>query len=124
MTGSGADPDEWVGSCHCGAVRITLTRAPDQVTHCNCSMCTKSGFQGVYFSGDDVRVEGGPLEPYVRADIDEQCLTLWRCARCGVVTHWTPLTPPPHERIGVNSRLFDPAKIAALPVRTVDGASW
>ena len=124
MTGSGADPDAWVGSCHCGEVRITLPRAPDQVTHCNCSMCTKSGFRGIYFSGEEVRVEGGELAGYVRADIDEPFLTLWHCARCGTTTHWTPLTAPPHERIGVNGRLFDADRIAAFPVREVDGASW
>ena len=124
MSEAGGDPVEWVGSCHCGEVHVTIAHAPDQVTHCNCSMCTKSGFRGVYLGGDDVRIESGSLAGYVRADLDEPFLTLWHCARCGTTTHWTPLTPPPHKRIGVNSRLFDPAKVAALPVREVDGASW
>ena len=124
MTGSGADPDGWVGSCHCGEVRMTISRAPDQVTRCNCSICTKSGFRGVYLSGAEVRIEGGQLAGYTRADINEPFLTLWHCARCGTTTHWTPLTPPPHERMGVNSQLFDTELVAALPVREVDGASW
>lgn len=124
MSRTGADPDAWVGSCHCGAMRVTLAHAPDHVTQCNCSMCVKSGFRGVYFPGDEVGIEGDELTGYVRADLDEPFLTLWRCTRCGTVTHWTPLTPPPHERIGVNSRLFDAERVAALPVRLVDGASW
>ena len=103
---------------------MTISHAPDQVTHCNCSICTKSGFRGVYLSGAEVRIEGGQLAGYKRADIDEPFLTLWHCARCGTTTHWTPLTPPPHERMGVNSRLFDTELVAALPVREVDGASW
>ena len=124
MTGTGADPEMWVGSCHCGGVRVTLARAPNQVTHCNCSMCTKSGFRGVYLSGEEIRVEGGELAGYTRADLDEPFLTLWHCPRCGTTTHWTPLTPRPHERMGVNARLFDADRVAALPVREVDGASW
>ena len=31
-----------------------------------------------------------------------------RCRHCGIVTHWMPLTDPPHERMGVNARLFEP----------------
>ena len=114
----------WVGSCHCGEVRVTLARAPNQVTHCNCSMCTKSGFRGVYLRGEEIGVEGGDLAGYTRADLDEPFLTLWHCPRCGTTTHWTPLTPPPHDRMGVNARLFDADRVAKLPVREVDGASW
>ncbi len=105
-------------------MRVTLARAPDQVTHCNCSMCSKSGFRGVYLRGDEVLIEGDELTGYVRADLDEPFLTLWHCKRCGTITHWTPLTMPPYERVGVNSRLFDAERVAALPVRDVDGAAW
>ena len=56
-----------VGTCHCGRVRITLPRKPDEVTQCNCSLCTKTGFRGVYFSSDELRIEG-ETDSYVRAD--------------------------------------------------------
>ena len=45
-------------TCHCGRVRITLAREPDDVTHCNCSLCTKSGFQGIYYSSGRGRDRG------------------------------------------------------------------
>ena len=35
-----------VGTCHCGRVRITVPRKPDQVTHCNCSLCTQDRLPG------------------------------------------------------------------------------
>ena len=44
-----------VGTCHCGRVRITLPRKPDEVTQCNCSLCTKTGFQGIYYASDELR---------------------------------------------------------------------
>ncbi len=116
-------PGSWAGSCHCGAVQVTLADAPLEVSECNCSLCSKTGFRDVYARAADVTITGD-VAGYVRADIDEPMITNWRCATCGIATHWTPLSPPPHDRIGVNSRLFDPALVAALPVNPVDGASW
>ena len=123
MSETGGAPASWEGSCHCGAVHVTLDSAPVEVTQCNCSLCRKTGFRGVYAAGDTVTI-AGELSGYVRSDMDEAMLTNWRCAKCGIATHWTPLTPPPHNRIGINARLFDQALTAALPVNQVDGASW
>ncbi len=123
MSQLGSAPGSWVGSCHCGAVQVTLANPPVDVTQCNCSLCSKTGFRGVYAAGDTVTITG-EVSGYVRSDIDEAMLTNWRCRHCGIATHWTPLTPPPLHRIGINARLFDPALTAALPVNQVDGASW
>ena len=123
MSEAGSSAGPWVGSCHCGAVQATLAHAPVEVSQCNCSLCSKTGFRGVYVPAVDVTITG-ELAGYVRSDIDEPMITNWRCANCGIGTHWTPLSPPPHERIGVNSRLFDRALVAALPVNEIDGASW
>ncbi|MES2327272.1 MAG: GFA family protein [Pseudomonadota bacterium] len=112
-----------VGTCHCGRVRITLSREPDSVTQCNCSLCTKSGFQGIYFASDEVKIEG-ELDSYVRADSNPAYIAQQRCRHCGIITHWTPLTDPPHERIGINARLFEPGTFDGLPVKQVDGRSW
>ena len=112
-----------VGSCHCGRVTITLPRAPDEITHCNCSLCSKTGFQGLYYASDELRIEG-ETDSYIRADSNPAFLATHRCGHCGVVTHWVPLTDPPHERMGVNARLFDPGTFHGLPVKEVDGRSW
>ena len=55
------------GTCHCGRVRITIPRKPDQVTQCNCSLCTRTGFQGIYYSSGRASIEG-EFDSYVRAD--------------------------------------------------------
>jgi hypothetical protein len=111
-----------VGSCHCGRVRITLPRAPDEILQCNCTLCTKTGFQGMYFSSDELEIEG-ETDPYVRADSNPPFLATQRCRHCGIVTHWTPLSDPPHERMGVNTRLFEPGAFNGIPVTEVDGRS-
>ncbi|MEO7276989.1 MAG: GFA family protein [Sphingomicrobium sp.] len=110
------------GSCHCGRVRITLPDKPDQVTRCNCSICSKTGFEGVYYRSAGVTIQGD-FDDYVRADSNPAYIALHRCRHCGIATHWTPLNEPPHDRIGINARLFEPEALEGVPVRQVDGRS-
>jgi hypothetical protein len=112
-----------VASCHCGQAAIRLPRTPESVTQCNCSLCTKTGFRGVYFPADELVIQG-EFDSYVRADLKQPYLANHRCKTCGIMTHWTPLGPPPHERVGVNARLIDEALLEGVPVKQVDGASW
>lgn len=112
-----------VGTCHCGRVRITLPRKPDEVTHCNCSLCSKTGFQGIYYPSEELVIEG-ETDSYVRADSNPAYIAQQRCRHCGITTHWVPLTDPPHERMGVNARLFEPGSFDDVPVKQVDGRSW
>ena len=112
-----------VGTCHCGRVRITVPRKPDQITHCNCSICSKTGFRGIYFSSADLEIEG-ETDSYVREDSNPAYIAQQRCKHCGILTHWVPLSDPPHDRIGVNTRLFEPGTFDDVPVKQVDGRSW
>jgi hypothetical protein len=114
---------ELVASCHCGRATIRLPRKPESVTHCNCSLCTKTGFRGVYFRSDELEI-AGEFQSYVRDDLKQPYLANHRCANCGILTHWTPLTDPPHERVGVNARLIDPAALKDAPIEEVDGEIW
>ena len=112
-----------VASCICGRARITLPRTPDSVTHCNCTMCSKTGFWGVYFPSTELRIDG-EFDSYVREDLSEPYLRNYRCRHCGAFTHWTPLSDPPYERMGVNGRLLEPDVLNDVPVNEVDGRSW
>ncbi|HTG64500.1 MAG TPA: GFA family protein [Sphingomicrobium sp.] len=112
-----------VASCHCGRATIRLPRTPESVTQCNCSLCAKTGFRGVYFPSDELEIEG-EFDSYVRDDLKQAYLANHRCAHCGIPTHWTPLGEPPHDRVGVNARLIDQAMLDGVPVQEVDGASW
>lgn len=115
-------------SCHCGGVELELPHAPEEILQCNCSICRKSGFQGVYYREGEVAVTGA-VEGYVRSDMEQPCITMWRCRNCGILTHWTLLDKWPYDdmsrpdRMGVNARLLDPAVVDGLPVQQTDGAS-
>ena len=121
MTGGGGEA--FVARCHCGRVSIELPHLPDEVTQCNCSLCRKTGFRGIYYRPKEVAVTG-TVDPYVRTDLDEACLTTWHCGRCGCTTHWTGLGEHAEGRMGVNARLLDDELLDGLPVKQVDGASW
>lgn len=112
------------GSCHCGAVRLTLPSTPTVATDCNCSLCRRIGGLWAYFDFGSVRLEGDPRarDEYVWGD---RTLRTVRCRHCGVVTHWEPLAPEPGARHGVNLRNFDAALVASVRVRRFDGAdTW
>ena len=120
---TGKDGEAIVARCHCGQVSIDLPRGPDEVTQCNCSLCRKTGFQGIYYRPEEVTARGS-VDPYVRTDLDEACLTTWHCSRCGCTTHWTGLGAHADGRMGVNARLLDEKLLDGVPFKSVDGASW
>ena len=110
-----------MGSCHCGAVQITVPTLPDEVLQCNCSLCQKTGWIGGYWHPDTVVIDVQPdiLNRYVQGD---RMIELWNCTICGAHTHWTPISAPP-DRMGINMRMFDWSYWRQVPVRAVDGAS-
>jgi hypothetical protein len=110
------------GSCHCGAVRLTLPSTPTVATKCNCSLCRRIGGPWVYFEFGTVRITGHPesTAEYIWGD---RTLRNIRCKSCGCVTHWEPLTAEPGARHGVNLGNFDPELIASVRVRRFDGAN-
>ncbi len=106
------------GSCHCGAVLLTLKDDPVEVAECNCSICRRVAGLWHYCAGERLTVTG-KLEGYIQGD---RTLTTWRCATCGIVSHWTAIDPS-YARVGVNLRLFEPALWSDLPKRLIDGAN-
>jgi hypothetical protein len=120
---AGAAGTELVARCHCGAVGIRLPRRPDYVNECNCSLCEKTGFRGVYYRRDEVEI-AGEFDSYVRSDIAEPMIRNMRCRHCGNATHWVLLDDPPTERMGINGRLLPDGALGGVEVRQVDGRSW
>lgn len=112
------------GSCHCGAVRLTLPTAPEAGTSCNCSLCRRRGGLWAYYELGTVAIQGHPesTESYVWGD---RTLKNFRCKNCGIPTHWEPMDPEAGARHGVNLRNFEPVLLAAVTVRRFDGAdTW
>jgi hypothetical protein len=112
------------GSCHCGAVRLTLPSAPEKATDCNCSLCRRVAGLWAYYEFGTVLIEGHPSNTtdYIWGD---KTLKTVRCKTCGIATHWEPLEPNQGDRHGVNLRNFDPALLSSVHIRRFDGAdTW
>ncbi len=109
--------------CHCGAVRIEVTRKPDTVTDCNCSICRRYGVLWAYYEESDVRVvaEPGAIDDYVRGRKTQR---FGRCSACGCVMFWQSFVAAQDNTMGVNARNFEPDVLAAARVVMLDGASF
>ena len=110
--------------CACGAATVTVPRRPKAITDCNCSICTKFGTTWAYYPPDELEVDESQLESFVRPDMREPWLRMFRCRACGCVTHWRLIRPLEKPRSGVNVQLFEPADIEGIEIRHTDGRSW
>ena len=108
-------------SCHCCAVRLKITRAPDEVTDCNCSLCRRYGVLWAYYSPKDVQATNDATDIYLWGQRKNE---FHRCKSCGCITHWVAVDKT-RDHMGVNARLMTPEVLARARVRHLDGAdSW
>jgi hypothetical protein len=109
-------------TCHCGAVTVSVPRAPRQLSDCNCSICRRYGVLWAYCKVKDVKVTAkrGTTDEYKWG---KTTIRFTRCAHCGCFTHAGLVkTPRPGEKMGVNARTFEPSEIDGVRIRRFDGA--
>ncbi len=107
-------------SCHCGAVRIDVSRAPRSLTECTCSICRRLGARWAYYTRPALRFHHakGALAGYTyKTHTFRYC----HCRRCGCVTHYERVGTADDNRVALNARMIDPPEaIAAVKVRVLD----
>lgn len=91
------------GSCHCGAIRLTVPTAPEWVASCNCSICRRTGGLIAYYPDDGSVAVSGDTATYIWGD---RMIAFHHCPVCACRSHWTA-TGASFGRIGVNIRLLD-----------------
>ena len=102
------------GGCHCGAVRFRVTGTLDEVSDCNCSMCTKTGFlhwivppeQFSLLAGSDALSTYGFNTGVARHTF---------CRHCGIPAFSPPRSDP--DKVDVNARCLDGVDPSTLRVR-------
>lgn len=108
-------------TCHCGALRVSIPRAPETLTNCDCSICRRYGTLWAYYSKNEVEVSGPPGAT-ASYSWGRKSIQFIRCTSCGCVTHWEPIAATRGPRIGVNARLFEPEQLGPLRIRRLDGS--
>lgn len=112
------------GACHCGAVAIELPRRPRVLVDCNCSICRRYGTLWTYYKAASVtiRVARGATASYRWGG---RRLSFVHCRRCACIICWQLTKKRPDGTMGVNARNLDPAIVAGVRIRRLDGAkTW
>jgi len=110
------------GGCHCGRVRFEVT-APARldVSECNCSICSKTGFLHLIVPRARFKLLSG-----------EESLTTYRfntgvakhlfCSHCGIKSFYVPRSHP--DGYSVNARCLDEGTVEGMSVKKIDGKNW
>ena len=110
------------GGCHCGRVRFQVTApAKLQVSDCNCSICTKSGYWHLIVSADRFMLISG------REDVSTYTFNTgvakhYFCSHCGVKSFYVPRSHP--DGISVNARCIDGDTVESVSIKPFDGRNW
>ena len=110
------------GGCHCGTVRFEVRAAAIiNVSECNCSICSKSGYLGMIVPRDRFTLKSGEesLTEYTFDSGDAKHLF---CKHCGIKSFYIPRSHPDGE--SVNARCLDPGTIGTMNIKQFDGKNW
>lgn len=110
------------GGCHCGRVRFEVMAPADlEVSDCNCSICSKSGYLHLTVPKSRFRLLSGQdqLTTYQFNTGTAQHLF---CSVCGVKSFYVPRSHP--EGFSVNARCLDPGTVRSMRVTPLDGRRW
>ena len=110
------------GGCHCGAVRFEV-RAPVRLTaqHCNCSVCSKSGFLHLIVPAADFTLLSGSAQLQAYTFNTGVAKHLF-CTICGIKSFYVPRSHP--EGFSINLRCLDPGTLEQVTVEDFDGRNW
>jgi len=108
------------GSCHCGAVRFTVTAEIAELTTCDCSLCVKR---------NAVMAKVPEAALTVTAGEDALALYQWNtrrarhhfCKICGLYVFHRKRSAPDH--FGVNVFCLDDFDASSVPVIPAEGAN-
>ena len=109
------------GGCHCGRVRFQVTAELDNVTVCNCSICSKKGFQHLIVPPEHFELVSGRNDLTTYA-FNTSVAKHTFCKHCGIHPFCVPRSDP--DKIDVNARCIDDIDLAALSLKYFDGKNW
>jgi hypothetical protein len=110
------------GGCHCGAVRFEVV-APKtlQVSECNCSICSRTGYLHLIVPADRFRLVTGKdvLTTYT---FNTQTAKHLFCSLCGIKSFYVPRSHP--DGYSVNARCIDSGTVENIVITPIDGRNW
>jgi len=110
------------GGCHCGRVRFeVLAPAHLDVTDCNCSMCSKTGYLHLIVPKVQFKLRQGELE-LTEYTFNTGVAKHFFCAVCGIKSFYIPRSHP--DGISVNVRCLDAGTLTGVTTKPFNGQEW
>jgi hypothetical protein len=110
------------GGCHCGRVRYeVMAPAKFEVGECNCSMCSRTGFQHLPVPAAQFKLLAGE-DALSNYQFNTKVAKHLFCRFCGVKSFYVPRSHP--DGFSVNVRCLDPGTFEVTGVRRIDGRNW
>jgi hypothetical protein len=106
------------GSCHCGAVQFRIDAELDELTTCDCSLCTRKNALMAKVPERALTITAGEdvLSIY---EWNTNRAKHYFCSRCGIYTFHRKRAAPDH--FGVNVFCLEGFDPASVPVRATEG---
>ncbi|NKB38598.1 MAG: aldehyde-activating protein [Gammaproteobacteria bacterium] len=107
--------------CHCNNITIEAP-LPEQVTICNCSICSRYQSLWGYYRPEEVKIDIGTkgASSYIWGD---RVIEFVSCSSCSCITHYRSLPGQSEPRVALNFRMSSEDAIADVPIRYFDGKS-
>ena len=108
------------GGCHCGKIRYKATTGLQPVIECNCSICSKRGYQLTFVPPESFELLAGE-----GAATDYQFNTKkihhLFCPTCGVSSYGWGIGPDGKKMMSVNVRCLEGVDASTLKITHYDG---
>lgn len=110
----------YLGSCHCGAIRFEVEGELSGAMSCNCSMCQRKGALMWFVGRDQLRL----LTPDENAGtylFNRHVIRHRFCRTCGIHPFGEGRDPGGRAMAAVNIRCLEGLDLASVPVTAFDG---
>jgi hypothetical protein len=109
------------GGCHCGRVAYEVRGKMEQVSICNCSICTKKAYVHWIVPREDFQMLT-PWEALATYTFNTGTAKHYFCPQCGVASFYIARSAP--DKIDINVRCLEGVDPVAIPTDTFDGRNW
>jgi hypothetical protein len=117
-----AEVQTYKGSCHCGSVRFEVTTKLEGLMDCNCSHCWRKGVLLSFVPREQFKLVAGE-DAQTEYRFNKKSIQHLFCKTCGVQSFAYGKMPDGKPIVAVNTRCFEGADLAAVPVKHHDGKS-
>jgi hypothetical protein len=109
------------GGCHCGRIAFEVEGTLEEVSECNCSICTKKAYLHWMVAPERFRLLT-PRANLATYTFNTHVAQHYFCAVCGVAPFYIARSDP--DKIDINVRCVDGIQFDKLRLRRFDGRNW